>query len=269
MSLASDFACAPQELHLYPHSQGLNHPPPPSPTDKPSVDPLALASHCPVGYCVPIVQVDGGAIHNATDNLYQFALGLGLVGGDEPGCSILQCAAAHWVAEALAIAGGNLSRAMKSIHDTIAQGSLHITTTDDNLVIWSRSEAHTPTRFLSVPLVFLEQTAVGTLLRRLVELGAWQEVIRSLAYTNNFPRCRRPTRWMRNAMRCLSNQAKSNTMKAVEITIRFVVAKNPKISRDVQRWIKASGWRREENGGKKEEGKEKKNKRWREGRIRL
>jgi hypothetical protein len=79
------------------------------------VDPLALVSHSPAGFCVPIVQVGGGLTHNATDNLYQLALGIGLVGGDEPGCSILQCAAASWVTEALAIAGGNLSRAIKSI----------------------------------------------------------------------------------------------------------------------------------------------------------
>ena len=268
MALASDSACAPQGHQLSPLSQGLNCPPL-SPTNRQSVDPLALVFLSPAGCCVPIVQVGGGPTHNATANLYQLALGIGLVGGDDPGCSILQLAAASWVTEALAIAGGNLSSAIKSIHDTIAQGSLHITTTDDDLVIWSRSEAHTPTRFLSVPLVFLEQTAVGTVLRRLVELGAWQEVIRSLAYTNNFPRCRRPTQWMRNGMRSFSNQAKSKTMEAVEITLRFVAGKNPKISRDVQRWIKASGWRREENGGKKEGGEEKKNKHCRGGRIRL
>ena len=188
------------------------------------------------------------------DKVTQLSRSLGLIGDPRSGGTILEFAAANWVFRAVVAMGGNLPRAIDMIRGTIAQGSLHITMTDDDLVIWSRSEAHTSTHVLAVPLKFLSNAPAGALLRDLVRLGAWREVLRSLAYNNEFPRCRRPVQWMREAMRCMLVEAKARTLQAVEVTLRCLVVYNPRLERDMVTWIKVSGWKEGESGGRRGEG---------------
>lgn len=188
--------------------------------------------------------------HHKSAKLYQFATALGLIGGAPSRNTILQFSAANWVLRELASEGGNLTRAIGVIQDTIAQGSLHISTTDDELIIWSRSEAHTATRTLSVPLDFIAFSPAGVQLRDLIAIGAWREVLRSLAHNTKFPRCRRPVMWMRDAMRSITEEAIKQTIQAVELTLEYVALRNPSVRRDMARWMRAGRWRKEENGGR-------------------
>ena len=134
-----------------------------------------------------------------------------------------------------------MHRALSGLWGVVAQGPMHITTTQEGLSVWLPVEVHGQKLTLVVTREEFKHTGVEGAIIKLIEVGAWKDKINSLSNSKCLPQCRRPVAWMRRAMEARSPLLRE-FIKGEMIAMLEEVVGRVGIGGGVGRWLVVSGW---------------------------
>lgn len=160
-------------------------------------------------------------------------------GGRCPSC--LTVALSRWLLASIAACGGCMHRALRGLWGVVAQGPMHITTTQKGLSVWLPANVNGHKLSLVVTREEFQHTGVEDAIVKLIQVGAWKDNINSLSNSKGLPQCRRPVAWMRRAMEQRSPLLR-DFIKGEMISLMGEVEREMAMGGDVGKWLVVSGW---------------------------